>query len=103
MAQIIRGTTPVLEFTYNDITVSNIAKAILTISQNGVIVIEKDLTSATVGENSLTWELSQEETLSLNASRNARIVCDWLLSSGIRGRSNVLIADVGECGKDEVL
>lgn len=103
MAQIIRGTTPVLEFTYKDITVSDITKAILTIAQNGSIIIEKDLTTATVRENSLTWTLSQEESLTLNASRNARIVCDWVLSNGTRGRSNVLMVDVGEPGKDEVI
>lgn len=103
MAQIIRGTTPTLEFTYRDITVSDITTAILTLSQSGQIVIEKDLTSATVGEDTISWELTQEETLSLNGAKNVKVICDWVLASGVRGRSNILIADVGEPGKDEVI
>lgn len=103
MAAIIRGTTPTLIFKYSDITVSDITKAILTISQNGSIVIEKDISTATIGEDSISWELSQEETLTLNGARNAKVVCDWVLASGVRGRSNVLIADVGEPGKNEVI
>lgn len=103
MAQIIRGTTPTISFQYSDITVSDITKAILSLKQSGQTVIERDLTTATISEDSISWELTQAETLTLNASRNVSIVCDWLLSSGVRGRSNILSADVGEAGKDEVI
>lgn len=103
MAQIIRGTTPTLIFQYSDITVSDITTAYLTIKQSGNTVIERDLTTATIGEDSISWELTQEETLELNGARQARVVCDWVLSSGIRGRSHTLDAEVGEPGKNEVI
>ena len=103
MTQIIRGTTPTIEFTYSDIAVSDITTAYLVIRQSGLSVIEKPISDATIGETSLSWELTQEETLQLNGARNAQIVCDWVLASGVRGRSNILTVDVGEPGKNEVI
>ena len=102
MAQIIRGTTPTIKFTYNDIEVGNITSAILTLKQGGSTVIEKDLTSAQTQDNMLVWTLTQEETLSLSG-KSVTIVCDWLLNTGVRGRSEVLTANVGEPAKDEVM
>lgn len=103
MAQIIRGTTPTLEFTFSDITVGNITKAILTAKQNSTIMIEKDLEDATVGEKSISWTLDQDDTLKLKSGRAAEIVCDWKTDSGVRGRSNQLKVDIGEPGKNEVI
>lgn len=103
MAQIIRGTTPTLEFTFSDITVGNIITAILTAKQDSTIIIEKDLTAATIGEKSISWTLAQEDTLKLKSSRSADIVCDWKTDGGVRGRSNQLKVDIGEPGKNEVI
>lgn len=103
MAQIIRGTTPTLEFTFSDITVGNITTAILTAKQDSTIMIEKDLEAATRGEKSISWTLAQEDTLKLKSGRSADIVCDWKTDGGIRGRSNLLKVDIGEPGKNEVI
>ena len=103
MAQIIRGTTPTLEFTFSDVTVGNITKAILTVKQDSTIMIEKDREAATIGEKSISWTLAQDDTLKLKSGRTADVVCDWKTDSGIRGRSNQLKVDIGEPGKNEVI
>lgn len=100
---IIRGTTPVIEFTYSDVDVVDITVAKLVIKQSGNIKIERDLSTATAGESSISWRLTQEETLSLENKKQVTIVCDWKLSNGTRGRSNVLTTETGEPGKNEVI
>lgn len=102
MDEIIRGTTPTIKFTYSEISVSDISIAILTLSQSGTIVIEKNLSEATVGSDYISWKLSQAETLSLS-KKDVTVICDWVLANGTRGRSNVLVANIGEPGKNEVL
>lgn len=101
MAQIIRGTTPTLEFTFSDITVGNITTALLVAKQDSAAVFEKDLTAATVGEHSISWTLTQTDTFKFKSARAAEIVCDWKTDSGVRGRSNILKVDIGEPGKNE--
>lgn len=100
---LIRGTTPTLEFTYSDITVSDIVKALLVIKQDKRTMIEKDIGTATVSENSIAWTLAQEDTLLLREQRDAFIMCDWKLADGTRGRSKVLVVDVEDPGKSEVI
>lgn len=95
MATIIRGTTPTITFTFSDISVLTIEAAYMTLKQCGDIVVEKTLSDATQGENSLSWKLTQEDTLKLS-SQTGIIVCDWLLSDGTRGRSGVMQFDIGE-------
>lgn len=102
MAQIIRATTPTIKFKFKTINVSTITKAIMTIKQNGIIVLEKDLSAATVGSDTIEWELTQAETLALGRTPVV-ITCDWVLNTGKRGRANVLDAQIGEPGKDEVI
>ena len=87
MAQIIRGTTPTIEFTFKTVDVSNISGAVLTIRQNGQIVVEKDKTAASVGESAVSWTLSQEESLSLGIG-NCKIMLNWILADGTRGASD---------------
>lgn len=99
---IIRGTTPTIEFIFTDVAVSDITTAILSLKQLGKTVIEHDISSATVDE-SLSWKLTQEETLSLNNRYDVEIVCDWKLTDGTRGRSHKLCTPVGNPGKDNVI
>lgn len=99
---IIRGTTPTIIFTFSEIDPSQITKAVLCIKQKCLAVITKDLTSAEVGDGTLSWTLSQEDTLSL-ANKECKIGCDWLLSSGVRGRSRVLTCRVGNPETEAIL
>lgn len=101
---IIRGTTPTITFTFSEILTSDINKAILTVSQLGRVIIERDLSTATVEANTLSWKLSQEETFLLQVSKGAtEIICDWLLNDGTRGRSVIRKEGVEPTGKNEVI
>lgn len=105
MADIIRGTTPTITFKFSAVSVSEIAVAYLTLKQ-GAVLVEKDITAATVDAeaNTLSWTLEQADTLKLAATTaRATAVCDWKLVSGIRGRSSIASFTVGETGKDEVI
>lgn len=78
---IARGTTPTIEYTFTIVDTSNITKAYLTIKQ-GRTTIEKDLSEATIGEGSLSWTLTQEETLALSTKAFADIQCRYKTSDG---------------------
>ena len=101
MKKIIRGTTPTIQYTFNTVNVANFVAAILTIKRGNATVIEKDLSSATVGTKTLTWKLSQEETLS--ASGDASMMLNWKLTDGTRGASAVTDVKFSPNYKDEVI
>lgn len=68
---MIRGTTPVLEFTLPFET-DLLEEAYVTIAQMGTVVIEKSIDECTLKHNMLSVRLPQEETLKLIAQRNLR-------------------------------
>jgi len=86
MTKIIIGTTPTITYKFKVVAVADITKAILTIKERGTTLIEKTLADATVGENTLSWTLTQEETLAIGA-RGASIMLNWLTTDGVRGAS----------------
>ena len=86
MTKIIIGTTPTIKYKFKVVNVSEISVAILTIKERGVNIIEKDLSDATVGEDSLSWTLTQEETLQLG-SKTATMMLNWKTEDGTRGAS----------------
>lgn len=105
MAAIIRATTPKITFKFKTVDVDDIAKTVLTIKQNGTTVVERDETTMTTDSDDATisWILTQEETLSLMPKRKAEAVCDWVLTDGTRGRSFIAEYGTEEPGKDEVI
>lgn len=86
MTRIIIGTTPTITYKFNVMDVSEITVAILTIKERGVIIIQLDLSDATVGEDSLSWTLTQEETLLLGA-KTTTMMLNWKTEDGTRGAS----------------
>lgn len=86
MAEIINGTTPTITYKFRNIDVSDITKAILTIKKGMTIAIEKTLAEAVVGKDTLSWRMSQAQTLSVLG--NAEVMINWVTSSGVRGASN---------------
>ena len=84
MTTIVIGTTPTITYTFKVVSVSSIVTAILTIKQRTGIVIKKTLADATVGENTLSWTLTQEETLALGA-KSGTVMLNWVTSDGTRG------------------
>ena len=101
MAAIIKGTTPTIIYTFNEISVANIVTAVLTIKRGTNIIIEKTLAASTVGENSLSWKLSQEESLSV--SGNAEMMLNWVLVDGTRGASKATAVTFAPNHKEEVI
>lgn len=101
MAAIIKGTTPTIIYTFNEISVSNITAAVLTIKVGSSIIIEKNLAAATVGNKSLSWKLSQEESLA--ASGNAEMMLNWVLGDGTRGASKTTSVTFAPNHKEEVI
>lgn len=64
---IPRGTTTEIQYSFDQVSVADITVCYLTLKQ-GSLIIEKTLTDATVGESTLTWRLTQAETLQFNDS-----------------------------------
>ena len=95
MASIIRGTTPTLKYKFNDVKVSDIATAYLSIQTgNPETDIEKSLVEADVGQDYISWTLTQQECLSFGDSISMMI--NWKLSNGTRGASDkttIIVAD----------
>ena len=86
MVKIIQGTTPTIQYDFHVVSVSDISVAVLTFKQGGNIVIEKSLQDAIVGADSLSWKLTQEESLGLAVGKG-NVMCNWLLLDGTRGAS----------------
>ena len=86
MTQIIIGTTPTITYTFHTVSVSDLTKAILTIKSMGQVILEKTLADAVVGEDSLSWTLTQQETLNIGI-RSGKMMLNWLTNSGTRGAS----------------
>lgn len=99
---IIRGTTPTFKIKFRDVDVQMIESAYLVIKQEGLRMIEKSLADADVGEWSLSWKLSQEDTLKLS-NHSVRVTCDWKTMDGTRGRSEEITCAVEHPGKNEVI
>ena len=100
---IDRGTTPTIRYNFNVIDPARIVSAYLTLKQDGVLVMEKDLTEATVGENYIYWVLSQEETLSLTERMQVEYECRYRLDDGSAFKTKKASEQVGPILKDGVI
>ncbi len=86
---IIRGTTPPIRFSFSNVNPLEMTAAFLTIRQSSV-TIEKDLSSASsVTDAMIEWQLTQEETLVLEAGRLAQVQCRYKFQSGAVGASRI--------------
>jgi hypothetical protein len=65
---MIRGTTPTLEFQL-PMSVETIADAYVTFAQKGQVLIDKKLADCSCGTDTLTVQLTQEDTLKLEAGQ----------------------------------
>lgn len=86
MTQIVIGTTPTITYKFKIVSPADFRTAILTIKCNGQLILEKTLADAVVGEDSLSWTLSQEETLNIG-TRSCKMMLNWVTQSGKRGAS----------------
>lgn len=79
---IVRGTTPEIRFTFSAVDPADITVAYLTIQQNQATIIEKDIDDATIGEDYISWELTQTDALLIEAGEQVRIQCRYKTSDG---------------------
>lgn len=87
MYKVVVGTTPAFKFIFKTINPGEIGTAILTVKdRTGDIIIEKDLTTATVGGDYISWTLSQEDTL-LIGENTVKVMMNWVTRYGVRGAS----------------
>ena len=100
---ISRGTTPTIQYNFKIIDPSTIVTAYLTIKQDGVLMIEKNLSEATVGDNFLNWTLTQEETLSLTEHMQVEYECRYKLNDGSAFKTKKTAEQVGPILKDGVI
>lgn len=100
MANIIEGTTPTIKYTFGSVSVTDITTAYLTIKKSDSVAIERDITTATVGDDYLSWILTQAETLSLGVGK-ATMMLNWVTSDGVRGASEESYFTVAENHKEE--
>lgn len=102
MATIIRGTTPTLKYTFTSVQVSEISVAYLTIKQADEIIVRKALDAAVVGDGSISWTLTQTETLAVVPGQ-AEAMINWRTSDGTRGASFKTIVAINRNHIEEVI
>lgn len=99
---MIRGTTPTLEFKIPFDT-SLLAEAWVTLSQNGVVILNKELEDCSCGENTLSVKLTQEETLKLDCERKTEIQIRARTTADEALASNIITVNTGRILKDGVI
>lgn len=100
-SSIIRGTTPTIIYKFHTVSPSDISTAYLTASDGREILLEKTLSEAVVGEDSLSWTLTQQETLELPAY--IKMMCNWKKADGTRGASKEMGVSVVKNHKEVVI
>ena len=105
MSNITRGTTPTIKYKFKTAQVGDMAAAYVTINQLNQM-IEYDLSQADVDttENSLSWSLTQEDTLRIHAVNDkVKIQCRWKLIDGTAGASKIVTVLVDDILKGGVI
>jgi hypothetical protein len=99
---MIRGTTPTLEFMI-PLDTSLIAEAWVTLSQNGIVILDKALEDCQCEERKLSVRLTQEETLMLDCKCNTEIQVRVRTIDGEALASNIIVVSTQRILKDGVI
>ena len=91
---ITRGSTPTIEFSFKTVSPKDMETAYLTIKQNSFTKIEKDISQATVNDTTISWELTQEETLRINKKFKCEIQMRYRLTNGFADASPTYEEDI---------
>lgn len=88
MVTVVRGTTPTFKYTFKKVDTEELTVAYITFKTCGRVILEKDMSTATVEEGAISWTLSQEETLSFPCCDDGFVVqLNWRTLDGTRGVS----------------
>lgn len=99
---LVKGTTPTIQYTFSDIDPVDITDGYLVVKQGRTNVIEIPLSDAVRDTDTISFTLTQEQSLQLTAGLKALILFDWVIGS-TRGQAKLLEAYVGIEGMDEVI
>lgn len=99
---MIRGTTPLLEFTLPFET-SLLAQAWITLSQNETEILTKDLEVCSCDGCKLSVKLTQEDTLLLDCECNTEIQVRVKTLEGEALASDILVVGTDRILKDGVI
>lgn len=102
MQTIVNYTTPTITWSFSTVTPSDISEAYLTVEQGGEIILEKELSDMTVGEDSISYTMAQAES-ALIGTKSATVVLNWKLEDGTRGVGETLKILGARNPKDEVI
>lgn len=102
MNEIVRGTTPTISFGL-PFSTELIAAGFVTVKQRDEVVVEKELAECRCGGNTLTANLTQEDTLALDVGTRAKIRLVVKTTGGDRLETSDFVARVSDTFKDEVI
>ena len=98
-----RGTTPTLNLSFDySLDELDIKAFFITFSQDGEVVLEKDLEQVQVNGNTITINLSQEDTLKFKGDKILKIQVRFRTDSGAFV-TNLIKTNVEEILKDGVI
>lgn len=97
-----RGTTPTHTFTL-PITVDNVSEALIVYAQSDEEILRKTVSECRMDGNTVSVDLTQEETLRFCCDKKAQIQMKVLTRDGKALVSNIITTDVSKCLTDEVL
>lgn len=96
-----RGTTPTI--TYNvDIDLTSALELYVTITEDGVVMVERSINDVTITSKSVSISLTQEETLKFNPGK-VLMQIRARMPDGAALASNIMMGDVAQILKDGVI
>lgn len=98
----IRGTTPIHTFT-TDLDLTTADSVFVTYKQDGIVILEKDKDHLTITEDTITYKLTQEETLIFRPLYGVKIQIRAKFADGTAVASNVISAGINDILKEGVI
>lgn len=106
MVSIVIGTTPTIIYKMRKVTTSVLVKADFTVQdRTNTTIISRSIDSATLNatDNTVSWKLTQQETLSLKASQQYTMMANWLTNDGTAGVTETAVVNIEKNHRKEVL
>lgn len=99
---MIKGTTPTHEFEV-DFDTSTIEKVQIVYSQNGNVILTKNVSDCSIKDKIISVDLTQEETLLFSCSSKVDIQIRVRTKNDKVISSDIITINVGKCLNEEVL
>lgn len=103
MSSIARWTTPSILYKPSAVKMNTISEVILTVRQNGAVIIEKEKADAIESEDGYRWELSQQESATLTSGRQTILQIDYKCYDGMRYTTRPMSVDTLNSAKNEAI